>query len=170
MAKGDLNPPVDAKEELKRIRAEKRKLIKREQELKGMKKSLADIEKFKKLLKLREEINEIHTAALKKAQALAKSNGTSLTSLKHIKTATYLYQHPTQRSLKSSDKNDQWVKDALAGVGGPQFSLEDLENTALNTQLRSYNRARSRKGKKSGSRKSDAPNEKTSVIGSRGIR
>ena len=170
MARGDLNPPSNAQEELKKIRAEKRRLIKRENELKGQKKALKDIEKFKQLLKLREEIREIHLKAQEQAEELAKSNGVSLTSLSKLKTKTFLYQHPTRRTLKADDKNEPWVKDALNGVGGNKWTLEDLENTALNSQLRSYNRAKSRKGKKASKRASDKPNEKTSVIGSRGIR
>ena len=170
MAKGDLNPPINAQEELKKIRAEKRKLIKREKELKGQKKALKDIDKFKELLKLKEEIREIHSKAYARAEELVKSKGVSLTSLSKLKTKTYLYQHPTRRTLKADDKSVPWVRDALNGVGGNKWTLEDLENTALNSQLRSFNRAKSRKGKKATKRASDKPNEKTSVIGSRGIR
>jgi hypothetical protein len=170
MAKDTQSSLLNPQDELKKIRAEKKKLTKRENELKGHKKALKDIEKFKAILKVREEVDEIHSKAMAQAKEVARANGVSLSTLDKIKTKGYLYQHPLDKKLKSNNKNDGWVKDVLTEGGSVTFTLQELEDTALHSQLQSFNRARSRKVKKSGERSSDTPNEKTNVIGNRGIR
>jgi hypothetical protein len=177
MAKDTQSSVLNPQEELKRIRAEKKKLTKRENELKGQKNALKDIEKFRALLKVRAEVDEIHSKAMAQAKAVAGANGVSLSTLDKLKTKAYLYQHPLNKKLKSNNKNEGWVMEACglgsySGTksGGVTLTLQDLENTALLSQLQSFNRARSRKVKKSGGRSSDTTNEKTNVIGNRGIR
>ena len=168
---GELDKIENPAEELRKIRKEKRKLIARENQLKGTKKVLKDLESFKKLIKLKEQIKDLRNETHKKCEKLAKDNGTSLNTLAKLPNTLYIYQHPTDKVLKSNDKTDEWVKRATTErENSITYTLDMLETTALNTQLKAFNRKRKRKKTDTTKKKSDTSKTKTKVIGSRGIR
>ena len=140
--------PNPVKEQLKKVRKEQRVLKKLEAELQADLKMELNIEKDIGRWK---RIADARNACKKIIRDANIGSNMTLTKLENSPNLpSHIYQHPTQRDLKTSDRQQDWVKRFIGELpmgphGGAGGSLEDLIATARKTRLSAWKRARKKK-------------------------
>jgi len=130
-------------EQMASLRKQKREIAKQEKELREGIKLQSDMGKWQKIMDVR--------SACKKLIADANIGAMSLTKLE--KFPEYIvYQHPVKKSLKTSDRNEEWVKRYLGEIpmdekGGMVGDEDDLLGTARRTMMRAWKRMGAKKKK-----------------------
>ena len=134
-----LHPKV--KDELKELRKAKRALVKREKELKAEDTLEKSIGKWQTIMDVKDACQQV----INKADL-----GISMNLQKLSKFPTfYIYQHPIKKSLKTSNRQAEWVKIYLGEIkteaGGMGGVLEDLTTTARKSTLATWAKANKKK-------------------------
>lgn len=124
-------------EEIKRLQSARRELVKQEKILKEEKRLQKDMEKWVKIMELRAQCEKM----LDNADIGMRFNLKKLVSFP----AYYVYQHPTNGKLRTSDRNAEWVKQYLGEIpygdkGGMTGVEADLIDTARKSTLRTWKR------------------------------
>jgi hypothetical protein len=140
------NPSVNDK--LKKISKDRRALKKREKELKlelkleGVLKK--DLVKWKKIMALRDACNKL----IKDADLRINMNMKKLDKYPEY----YEYQHPTKKTLKTNNRQEEWVRfycgDEPNPKGGSVGVEEDLLSTAKKSRLSALKRGIVKKSKR----------------------
>lgn len=74
----------------------------------------------------------------------------SLKALHEFPKGNYKYQHPVKRSLKTSNIDEEWVKNFITdggAHGGMTGTIEQLESVATNSRLRAWQRTKRKKAR-----------------------
>jgi hypothetical protein len=130
------------KEELKELQKEKREMMKREKVLRQHLKVEQDIGKWKQIMDVRSACEKI----IKDANL-----GMSMSLEKLSKYPDYfIYQHPVDKKLKTTDRNANWVKEYLgeipmSGKGGITGVEADLLDTARKSTMSAWVRMTKKK-------------------------
>ena len=131
-------------DELKKVREQKRELKKRERELKEERALEKGMVKWKNIM-------DAKAACEKIIEATDLGMKMTLTQLDKFPTF-YIYQHPYYKKLKTSNRNDEWVKEYLGEIkmgpkGGRTGVEADLLESARKSTLAAWKRANKKKKK-----------------------
>lgn len=137
-----MHPSVN--EELKKVRSQKRALVKREKVLKAEQTLEKDIGKWQKIMDAKSACHKI----LKDADLGLRMSLAMLEKFPDY----YVYQHPVNKKLKTANRNEEWVKHYIGVERSPKGGLSgveaDLIDTARKSRLSAWKRATKRKKKK----------------------
>jgi len=139
---------LSVNDKLKKISKDRRALKKREKELKlelKLEQLLEkDMVKWKKVMALKDAVNKL----ISDADLRIKMNMKKLDKYPEY----YEYQHPTKKTLKTNNRQEQWVRfycgDEPNPKGGRVGVEEDLLSTAKKTRLSALKREMVKKSKR----------------------
>jgi len=133
---------ISIQDELKKIRKEKRALVKREKDLKTETSIEKDTDRWQRIM-------DAKVACYKIIKSANLGKSMNLTKLEKFPDF-YIYQHPTQRDRRTNNRNELWVQqyigekpmDLTGGVSGVEA---DLLDTAQKTRFAAWKRVNKKK-------------------------
>ena len=152
-------------DELKDLQKKRRELAKREKELKAQTKIEKDIGKWQKIMDAR-------SACLKILSDADLGMRMTLTRLEKFPDY-YVYQHPVNKKLKTSNRNEEWVLHYIgeqrSAKGGMSGNIEDLMNTARESRYKTWKRLNNKTKKRTPVPFSGGKKGKAKAVGSVGV-
>jgi len=127
----------DLAKELREIRKEQKILEKRTKELTQEKSLETDMKRWQEIMTVKAALQGVVlNSGLPKRMTLQK-----IADYPDF----YIYQHPTKKSLRSSNRNDEWVRKycgdiPMGAAGGSQGTEADLIETARTSTMRTWKR------------------------------